>query len=122
MFKPEIGKIYEGTVARVYPNYAILIFEEGFTGLLHISELSDKFIRNFPALVQVGKIYSVKVYEIDETGNNAKVSVKRITPEERKNYEKYVKIDPSTIDFTKLKENLPNWIDEQLKKGEDQND
>lgn len=114
MFIPEIGKIYEGTVAKVYPNYAILIFEEGFTGLLHISELSDKFIRNFSSLVQVGKIYSVKVFELDEKGQNAKVSVKRITPEERKNYDKYVKIDPNTIDFSPLQEKLPEWISSQL--------
>ena len=37
---PSVGDVIQGTVVRVYHNYAIMLFDGGFTGLLHSSELS----------------------------------------------------------------------------------
>ena len=62
-----IGDILEGTIVRVYPKYAIMLFDGGETGLLHISELSNSFVRNFTGYVQVGNIYKVKVIAYDES-------------------------------------------------------
>ncbi|MDY6430513.1 MAG: S1 RNA-binding domain-containing protein [Bacilli bacterium] len=118
MFIPEVGKIYEGTVAKVFSNYAILIFEEGFTGLLHISETSDNYIRSFTSLVKVGKIYNCKVISLDPNGQNIKVSIKKITAEERKNYEKFVDVSHLKTDFTSLSSHLGGWIDSKIGKEE----
>ena len=37
---PKVGDVAVGTVVKVFQTYAIMLFEEGWTGLLHISELS----------------------------------------------------------------------------------
>jgi S1 RNA binding domain protein len=78
MSHSQVGDILEGTVVRVYPKYAIMLFDNGETGLLHISELSNSFVRNFTGYVQVGNIYKVKVIAYDEAKSFMKVSLKRV--------------------------------------------
>ncbi len=118
---PQVGDVLEGTVVRVYPRYAILLFEEGYTGLLHISELSNKFIWNFSSLVSVGNIYNVKVVSVEE--GNIKVSLKRMTQQDKLKAYAKKKIEDDQIDFTALKDNLPEWIENEERKDEyhDQN-
>ena len=53
---PKVGDVVTGTVVRVYPSYAILLFDEGWTGLLHISELSYGYVHHFAGMVNVGSI------------------------------------------------------------------
>jgi ribosomal protein S1 len=77
MSHSQVGDILEGTVVRVYPKYAIMLFDDGETGLLHISELSNSFVRNFTGYVQVGNIYKVKVIAYDEAKSFMKVSLKQ---------------------------------------------
>lgn len=109
----KVGDIIEGTVVRVYPRYAILLFNEGRTGLLHISELSNNFIRNFTAFVQVGNIYKVKVIEEEKEQNFLKVSLKQMTPQERHHQLTRIPIDESRISFEELAKKLPSWIKEE---------
>jgi len=112
-----VGSVIEGVVVRVYPKYAILLFDQKQTGLLHISELSSSFVHNFSGFVQVGNIYKVKVVgEDDETGF-LKVSLKRLTREERHLAlpRREVPIDEQS--FKKLENALPNWIKEAQKEN-----
>lgn len=110
MKKAKIGELLEGTVVKVYSRYAILLFEGGETGLLHISELSSSFVHNFTGFVQVGNIYKVKVIAHDTERGSIKVSLRQVSgPERRKSLSKQ-KIDPSEISFEGLKNKLPLWI------------
>ncbi len=114
----KVGDILEGTVVRVYPKYAIMLFEEGRTGLLHISELSNSFIRNFTSFVQVGNIYKVKVTEINAAENSMRVSLKQMSNAEKHMPLAKVSIDSSRISFLELERHLPSWIEEENAKGE----
>lgn len=119
MSLPEVGHIEEGTVVRVYPRYAILLFKGGWTGLLHISELSSKYIRNFSSFVSVGNIYTVKVIAVDEKRRNVRVSLKKMTGEDRRKAYGHKRIEKDEIDFSALEEHLPIWIEEANRaKGE----
>lgn len=119
--EPKVGDILEGTVVRVYPRYAILLFPEGRTGLLHISELSHSFIRNFTGFVQVGNIYKVKVIETDPGENFLKVSLKQLTGSERRSSLKRELVDQDRVSFEALEQKLPEWIKEENdEKGERQ--
>lgn len=109
----KIGDVLEGTVVRVYPRYVIMLFEDGETGLLHISELSKKFVVDLAASVPVGTICKVKVIEIDENTHSVRVSRKRLTENERRRYFKKKRIAASETDFHTLHEMLPNWIQEE---------
>ena len=118
MSHSQVGDVIEGTVVRVYPRYAIMLFDDGETGLLHISELSSSFVRNFTAYVQVGNIYKVKVISYDAEKDFMKVSLKQLTPTERNLPLEKKRIDPDTVDFTALEKHLPDWVKEENQKGE----
>jgi predicted RNA-binding protein with RPS1 domain len=114
---PVVGRVITGTVTRVYPTYAIMLFDEGWTGLLHISELSHSYIRSFTSFVSVGSIYTVKVIDVFDNGNRVNVSLKQVTNNERKRCFTHKPIDPAEISFESLKAHLPYWIDQQNKEN-----
>ncbi len=64
----EVGKIYHGTVKRVENYGAFVEVIKGTDGLCHVSELSDKFVKNTADIVSVGDKLDVKVLEIDKQG------------------------------------------------------
>lgn len=64
----EVGKIYNGTVKRVENYGAFVEVIKGQEGLCHVSELSDKFVKNTEDIVSVGDKLEVKVLEIDNRG------------------------------------------------------
>ncbi|HDZ49968.1 MAG TPA: polyribonucleotide nucleotidyltransferase, partial [Candidatus Aerophobetes bacterium] len=65
---PEVGKIYSGKVKRVTDFGAFVEIAPGKEGLVHISRLSDKFVKNVSDVVKVGDEIKVKLTEIDEMG------------------------------------------------------
>ena len=114
---PKVGDVATGTVVKVFSSYAILLFEEGWTGLLHISELSSKFIRSFTSYVTVGTIYSVKVIAIDDNGG-VRVSLKQMTVADKRRAFRHRRIPSSEVNFQALEENLPEWIKNSNNLGE----
>jgi len=65
---PEVGKIYSGKVKRVTNFGAFVEITPGKEGLVHVSRLSDKFVKNVSDVVKVGDEIKVKLIEIDEMG------------------------------------------------------
>lgn len=114
---PKVGDLAIGTVVKVYPSFAILLFDEGWTGLLHISELSNAFIHSFTSFVKIGSIYHVKVIAVDEKASAIRVSLKQVTPNERKRSFRHQNVDNETVDFSELEKRLPQWIETQNQKG-----
>ncbi|MCQ2797950.1 MAG: S1 RNA-binding domain-containing protein [Bacilli bacterium] len=113
MSHSQVGDIIEGTVVRVYPKYAILLFDDNETGLLHISELSNSYVRNFTGYVQVGNIYKVKVIDYDAEKDFMKVSLKAVTSQEKKKPLQKKRIKEEDISFAELEKRLPDWIKEE---------
>jgi len=107
------GDVIVGTVVRVYPKYAIMLFDDDETGLLHISELSNDYVRNFTGFVHVGNIYKVKAIQVDEAKGFMKVSLKRLSESERRDGLTKNHIDPKTVDFAELEKKLPDWIKDE---------
>lgn len=66
--EPEIGKVYKGTITRLMNFGAFCEFMPGREGLIHVSELADKFVKNVSDVVKVGDDVMVKVIEIDDQG------------------------------------------------------
>ena len=112
MIEYKEGEIIEGVVIAIKSYGAIMIFENNQTGLLHISEIANTFIRNIKRYLVIGKTYQVKVLEVSADGF-LKVSMSKITQGEKEQYRnqavKKVEIDESNIDFTALKEHLEQW-------------
>ncbi|MCD6472870.1 polyribonucleotide nucleotidyltransferase [Candidatus Aerophobetes bacterium] len=66
--EPEVGKIYSGKVKRVTDFGAFVEIMPGKEGLVHVSEMSNKFVKNVSDVVKVGDAIKVKLVEIDELG------------------------------------------------------
>ncbi len=66
--EPEIGKIYKGKVMRIMAFGAFCEIMPGKEGLVHVSELANKFVKNVEDVVKIGDEITVKVTEIDEKG------------------------------------------------------
>ena len=58
------GDSVKGKVTGVEKYGIFLLMEDGYTGLIHISEISDKFVRNVADYVQVNDEIYAKVIEI----------------------------------------------------------
>jgi polyribonucleotide nucleotidyltransferase len=65
---PEVGKTYMATVKKVMNFGAFCEILPGKEGLVHVSELSDKFVKNVEDVVKVGDEFLVKLVAIDDQG------------------------------------------------------
>jgi polyribonucleotide nucleotidyltransferase len=64
----EVGKIYEGKVARLMDFGAFVTILPGKDGLVHISQISDEHVERVSDKLAEGDIVRVKVLEIDRQG------------------------------------------------------
>lgn len=71
-----IGQILTGTVRNVIDFGAFVDVGVKHDGLVHISEMSDKFVKNPSEVVSVGDIVKVKVIAVDMERQKVKLSMK----------------------------------------------
>jgi len=64
----EVGKVYDGTVARIMNFGAFVDLGGGKEGMIHISKLSDKRVEKVEDVVKIGDAVCVEVIKIDEKG------------------------------------------------------
>jgi len=64
----EVGRIYAAKVKRIVAFGAFCEIAPGKDGLVHVSELADRFIKNVEDVVKIGDEIKVKVIGIDELG------------------------------------------------------
>ena len=73
----EVGKIYEGKVARLMDFGAFVTVLPGKDGLVHISQISDEHVEKVSDRLAEGDIVRVKVLEIDRQGR-VRLSMKAV--------------------------------------------
>ncbi|MDQ5953394.1 MAG: polyribonucleotide nucleotidyltransferase [Patescibacteria group bacterium] len=66
--EPEVGKIYEGTVAKVMDFGAFVTIMPGTDGMVHVSEMSDTRVNHPSDVVKEGDKVTVKLVAIDDRG------------------------------------------------------
>ncbi len=66
--EPEVGKVYDGTVATIKDFGAFVTILPGIDGMLHVSQISDKRIANVSDVLKVGQKVRVKLVAIDDKG------------------------------------------------------
>lgn len=64
----EVGQIYEGRVTGVTKFGAFVSFENGQTGMVHISEVAAAFVNEIKDFVTEGQTVKVKVLSISDEG------------------------------------------------------
>lgn len=66
--KPEVGKIYDGVVGKIMEFGAFIDVTKSISGLCHISEMSDEYVKDPKAIVKEGQKVRVKLLKVDEKG------------------------------------------------------
>ena len=74
------GAVAEGRITRVTDFGAFIQFENGETGLVHISQIAHSFVRNIHDHVREGESIEVKVLGRDERGR-LDLSIKELLEE-----------------------------------------
>ena len=91
-------------------DYGIFVkVDNDYSGLIHISEISDKFVSNINSLYIKGDILDAKVIEIDSEKKQLKLSIKFNEKSKNKN-----KLTEKGKGFEPLKEKLDIWVKEKM--------
>ncbi len=75
----EVGKVYKGTVAKIAEYGAFVDVSPAISGLVHVSELANEFVKDPRQYVKEGQEVKVKIIGIDEQGR-VKMSIKQAHP------------------------------------------
>ncbi len=107
------GRILKGVVTGIEPYGVFVQFDDYYSGLIHISEISEGFVRDPADYVKVGEIINVKIIDVDDQMGHLKLSIKNIQYKEKK-ITKRRKIQETSLGFKTLAYKLPFWIEESL--------
>lgn len=107
----KVGNIVKGKVTGI-EKYGIFVnLENNCNGLIHISEISEDFVKNITDFVAIGEIIYCQILEINEDTNQFKLSIKNINYKENDSIKG---IHETRRGFLPLKENIDRWINEKL--------
>ncbi len=85
--------------------------------IIHISEISDGFVRDVNQFVFYGEQVKVKVIDIDNVHHQARLSLKAVAKKRR--FRKRKSIVETPKGFNPLREMMPRWISRGIAKEED---
>lgn len=119
MLKYEKGKIVTGQVTGIEKYGIFVSLDEFYNGLIHISEISDGFVKDIGDYVSVGETIQAKVVEIDENSYHLKLSIKNM--DYRINRKVEPKLKEVAAGFKPLEDNLSKWMSDKLKEIEADN-
>ncbi len=122
MHKIKLGQIVTGVISGIAPYGAFVKIDDDIVGLIHISEISDKFVRNITDYVRVGEKINVQVLDVDYNLKQARLSIKNVMVLNRKrNYSrplimkygvsKRQNLQKLEKDFAHLEEKMADWIE-----------
>lgn len=115
MLKYEKGRIVTGCVTGIEKYGVFVGLDEFYSGLIHISEISNGFVKNISDYVNISETIKVKVLETDDDNYHVKLSIKNI--DYRINLKKKMSITEIGEGFAPLKKELDHWIAEKTKKN-----
>lgn len=114
----KVGEIIKGKVKDVKPYAIFFTFDNGTSGLLHISEISDGFVKDIEKFASIDDEINVKVISVDKRNGFLRLSLKQVPEEEKysthKNQKRHI-ISTSEEDFAPLKDKLEEWINDSMK-------
>ncbi len=117
------GQIVEGKVTGIQPYGAFVALDKDTSGLIHISELSDGYVRDITNFVNVGDTVKVKIIDFDGQNNQARLSLKALNRSRTRIRKRPMNRRSSTpamkIGFSSIAEAMPQWVRdaEEMLKG-----
>lgn len=78
-----VGEIVEGKITDIMQYGVFVKLEDGKSGLVHISEVSNEYVEDINQVVKKGDTVKVKILSMDDSGKIA-LSIKKALPREEK--------------------------------------
>ena len=110
----KVNNIIEGQVMGVTKYGIFVSLCDNYTGMIHISEVSNKFVSNLEEKFKIGDVIKVKVLSINEDKLQVRLSLKRISRMNKMN--KSIKEKGNG-----LSQKMPEWINKKIKDLEKNN-
>jgi len=105
------GDIVKGRITSIKPYGAFVKVEDTIDGLVHISEISDGFVRDIGDYVSVGDVLDLEIISVSED-NKLSLSYKSQNRNGRKKREEIKLVHG----FEPLAEQLQKWVNSYNKK------
>lgn len=113
MLKYEKGRIVTGQVTGIEKYGIFVSLDEFYSGLIHISEISDGFVKDINDYVTIGETIKARIVEADEETYHVKLSIKNMNY--RPSNKKTFKLKEVSRGFLPLEEKLDMWISDKIK-------
>lgn len=108
----KIGDIVKGQVTGLTKYGVFVSLEDDYSGLVHISEVSDKYVKDLKEKFMIGDVINVKIIDIDDSKCHVKLSIREIQPDVKKGNNK---LEEGGVGFELLQNSLQGWIESKLK-------
>lgn len=108
----KVGMTVYGKITGIKPYGAFVKFDDDVSGLIHISEISNGFVRNIDNFVKLDEYVMVKVIDIDKQHKQLRLSFKALSQNTRR-YSKRVKflgMPESIKGFGTIRDMMPKWL------------
>ena len=112
--KYNINDVIYVTITSVTPYGAFVKADDEYTGLIHISEITGKYIGNIDKYFTEGNIIEAVITDIDEEKKQLSLSTKGIMP----NLDRGNNLKEDDLGFQNLINMLPKWVDNTKKELE----
>ena len=73
-----VGDIVEGVVTGIKPYGAFVSLDSSHNGLIHISEISERYVRDVHTFVSINQRVRVKILDQDDDGVHFRLSLKAV--------------------------------------------
>lgn len=107
MSKYTEGDIVSGKVTGIEDYGIFLSFDDGSSGLVHISEISSNFVKDINDYAMIGDEITVKILSVEDD-NHYKLSIKALSSSTKKNVDTHIK--ETTNGFETLRTKLEEWV------------
>lgn len=112
----QVGQIVEGKVTGIQPYGAFVALDHNTSGLIHISEISDGYVRDITRYVNVGDTVRVKIIDFDPKLNQARLSLKALHRSHLRNRKRPMSrkasLPPSELGFSTIKKHMEEWLED----------
>ncbi|NCB32668.1 MAG: S1 RNA-binding domain-containing protein [Erysipelotrichia bacterium] len=113
----QTGQIVEGKVTGIQPYGAFVSLDRHTSGLIHISEISDGYVRDISRFVKIGDTVRIKIIDFDPRTGQARLSLKalnhsRVRSHRRSGGRIRASLPEMRIGFGSIAGRMPKWIAE----------
>lgn len=107
-----VDQIVQGQIKQILKTHFIVEIKGGWTGLVHVSKISDYFVTNIGSMFHVGDKHYFQVIEVEEEEMRVKLCWKTIMPRFQKDPFEF-EIHETESGFDNLKNFVQQRVDEE---------